>query len=381
MNPAENSLPAELEPTRPSIPLKESGPAAPSGEPAGADGEEKKTQKPWYLRYLPLGLFVGGFLFDLLTLSREVTSLNLTVIGLYGFSVAAGLWLKSGVIRLPLKVRRFVHLAIHFSLGSFFSALVVLYFRSAGHIGTFLVVMLLFLAMLWNEFAHRDNSQAELLWAIFSASLVMYFNFLFPHLFASISPWWFYGSTFLALAALLALRSAARQPWTTLRLAGIGAALIVALYQLGWIPPVPLVIESRLVGAEFSRENGDYTAMVHQPTLLDRLRLGPPVVERHVGEAVYVLTAVSAPPGAETSLEHRWSRRVDGQWVQTDAIPIRIRGGRKEGWRFYSFKRNLSPGDWKVETALVDGAILGHQRFHLRDVPLEEEIPRQRQAL
>lgn len=341
--------------------------------------EQAKPDPPAYMRWLPFTLFVGGFVFDLVTLGRSVSAINLAVVGLYASAVMLGLLIKSRP--LSPRFRRGVQLAVHFCLGSLFSALVVLYFRSAGTFFSLIIVMALFAAMVWNEFAHREESQLELIWAIFCVSLVMYFNFLIPHIAGSISPWWFYISTALALAAVWGLRALASQPFKTIRLAHGGAALIVAFYLMGWVPPVPLVMENSLVGVEFEREDGEYTAKVYELRVRDWLRPGPRVVERREGEPVYVLSAVSAPNRAEVMLEHRWYRRVDGKWTRTDTIPISIRGGREAGWRFYSFKRNLSQGEWKVETALVDGAVLGYERFYLRDVAVDAERRHSRQAL
>lgn len=35
------------------------------------------------------------------------------------------------------------------------------------------------------------------------------------------------------------------------------------------------------------------------------------------------------------------------------------RGGREGGYRAYSFKQRLDPGDWRVDVEAADGRILG----------------------
>jgi hypothetical protein len=40
-------------------------------------------------------------------------------------------------------------------------------------------------------------------------------------------------------------------------------------------------------------------------------------------------------------------------------------GGRKDGWRFWSRKRQITPGLWRVQTALQGGGVLGQQDFEV----------------
>lgn len=56
----------------------------------------------------------------------------------------------------------------------------------------------------------------------------------------------------------------------------------------------------------------------------------------------------------------------NGSYQLVDAIPLSLKsGGRKNGWRFYSWKQNLQEGQWLIETALKDGAVISQKEFVL----------------
>ncbi|MFP4598378.1 MAG: DUF2914 domain-containing protein [Persicimonas sp.] len=340
-------------------------------------GVAERTEK--LRRWFPFMFFVGGFLFDVLTLGRMVTTTDLIVVAGYAVGVAVCLVVRSRP--LSETVHRRLGFALHFCLGSLFSALVVVYFKSAGEWYTVLTVLALFGAMVWNEFAEWGESQLHLLWAIYGVSLVMLFNFIVPHLTKSISAWWFYLSSALGIALIYGLAALAKQPPRTLRAATAAAAAVVVLYLLGWVPPVPLVMKSSVVGTSFEKQDGEYTCEVDEQHWLVDAGIAEPTIQWRQGEAVAALTAIFAPDAVEAPMEHRWFREVDGEWSQTDTIPFKMRGGRKNGWRMWSTKRHLAPGRWRVATALDDGVVLGYQTFWIQESSNDDELDRRRQAL
>jgi hypothetical protein len=338
--------------------------------------------RPWF----PFAFFVGGFVFDVLTLGRVVTMLNLAVVSVYALGVAICLVVlprlqadepeseepadpahsKLGTVE-PNKWARWMSFALNFCLGSLFSALVVVYFRSAGEWLTLLTVLGLFGAMIWNEFSHWDDSQRHLLWAIYCVSLVMLLNFLVPHLVGSLSPLWFYLSSAAGVGLIWGLCWLAGHSFRTVRVATVAGVVLVGLYTAKLVPPVPLVMKNSLVGADFKKADGEYTCLADEQGFLTDIGLDTPTVVWKPGGHVAVLTAIFAPKDVEADMEHRWSREVDGDWVHTDTIPFHLRGGRKDGWRMWSRKQRIVPGKWRVETAVKDGAVLGHETFWVEE--------------
>jgi hypothetical protein len=49
--------------------------------------------------------------------------------------------------------------------------------------------------------------------------------------------------------------------------------------------------------------------------------------------------------------------------------PIRITGGRAEGFRGYGFKTKYSPGEWKVQIETTDGREIGRVYFDVELAP------------
>jgi hypothetical protein len=64
----------------------------------------------------------------------------------------------------------------------------------------------------------------------------------------------------------------------------------------------------------------------------------------------------------------QWKDPARG-WVTHDTIPIRILGGREQGFRGYGVKSNYQPGDWKVQVETLDGREIGRVYFDLVAVP------------
>ncbi|MBA2664797.1 MAG: DUF2914 domain-containing protein [Bradymonadaceae bacterium] len=330
-------------------------------------------------RWMPACFFVAGFAFDALTLGGEINPLALMAVCGWAMGAALAFFLQAR--EFLVRFERWIALLLHLCLGSLFSALAVLYFRSAGHLFSLLIVAALGMLMLWNEFGNRERRQRELLWGIYCVSLVMLFNVMLPYLLGSVRPVWFYVSTAAAVALIWALKFLANVPITTVRTASAVALMLAVAYPLGLIPPVPLVMESSLVGTDFKKSAGQYLCQVEPRALIERVGLRRPTVHRAKGEAVYVLSAVSAPPGAQASLEHRWRRSTEDGWKTTDTLKMEVRGGRKGGWRFYSRKRNTTPGLWRVETALVGGAVLGYETFIIAQPGAEQTVVKFEQAL
>lgn len=335
------------------------------------EGEENEEEAdkipPWVRKWAPTAAFFFGFAFDTVTLGRRVGLLDLLLIS--GYALLAYIALYLGSRYFSEKTNKIIQIATQFFLGGMFSALVVLYFKSAAGWYSFFFVMVLIAFMLWNEFFHKRESQRELIWGVYSVCLIMTLNFIFPHLFKSISPLWFYLSTIIALGFLFLLQKTAKYPRKVLRTPISISIILVTLFTFGWIPPVPLVMKNTLVCVDFERKDNKYTCQVEAQPFLSRLGLADQDIHPPAGGPVHCLTAIFAPPGINAKMEHRWFHRTKNGWKQTDTLTFTMKGGRKGGWRYHTRKRKIASGKWRVETALRDGAVLGYVEF---DVGKEE---------
>lgn len=315
--------------------------------------------------YAPFVAFVCGFGFDSFTLGQSVDPIDLFLVTCYALGAFAGM--VACEFELPGVASRIAALVLQFALGGSLSALVVLYFKSSGQPLSIVLVLVVFGIALVNEIKHIDEPpQREWVVTIWAIAATMLGNFVIPHAVGSVSSIWFYVSAAVVAAALIVLRLALSLEWRSLRFAFGGLAVLLTLWILGLVPPVPLVLRNQLVCTDYAKQGGEYTCMVAEPTLLQRIGLSDPTIAR-TDEPVYYLSSVFAPDAVGTVIEHRWYRWGEDGWKRTDEMSFEMTGGRPDGWRVWSRKRTISPGEWKVETALQGGGVVGSESFYVVD--------------
>lgn len=354
----------------------------------------------WYGRLragFPAVAFFGGFLWDAFTLGRSIQSFDLLT--LLAYLLGAGvllLWLgrrapqlheggENEPVEIPAgAVARLVHMARHegptmalqFFFGGIFSALVILYFLSSSYLPGFAVVALLTVLLCLNEFLEGHYQRRfTLTWTLFSLCAILFLNFALPHLFHSVNALWFYVSTALGLGLVWLVKRFSRHAAGSLWPSVAVAAALVGLYAINAIPPVPLVKKNLVVCRELEKKEGEYTGRMERPPLYAFWRRSEAVVRQRPGEKIFCFTSVFIPTGIECTLYHRWMRKdpKSGKWMEYSRIGFPIRGGRQEGYRGFTFKRNLDAGRWQVRVETEDGRILGMTHFSVESVP--EETP------
>lgn len=342
----------------------------------------------------PALAFFSGFLWDAVTLGRSITSLDLFL--LLGYLVsAAGLLMWMGRRRSPdlsvseqtagvdlsqdaapapsshpwlrILLKEGPDLALQFFFGGLFSALVIFYFLSSSYLPSFALVLGLAALLGANEFFEGYSRRFTLSWTLFATCAILFLNFALPHLFRSASPLWFYLSTALGYGSVVLLKRVSPRATGSLKPAAGVALGLTGLYLLNAIPPVPLVKKDLLICRDLVRKDGRYTARIEAPPLYAPWRNTDRHVRQRPGEKVYCYTSVFLPPGIATTLYHVWQHRDPrtGRWFTGSRIGFPVRGGRAEGYRGYTFKRKLDPGQWQVRVETSDGRILGINRFRV----------------
>ncbi|TCJ13519.1 DUF2914 domain-containing protein [Parasulfuritortus cantonensis] len=245
---------------------------------------------------------------------------------------------------------------LQFLFGGLFSALFIFYFESSSH----------FLATLWalglggllvaNEFLEDRYRRFTLTWALFGLCAMLLLNFVVPHVVGSISAIWFVLSTLAGAGLAQGLRH-----WTPGRpgrirpVWGIAAALLLA-YALDVIPPVPLVKRDIAVGHDLGHVDGAYRLHQEKAPWWQFWHRTVAAVHLRPGERLYCVSAVFAPSGLHTRLYHRWSRHdPDTGWSDAPRIGFDLAGGRSGGYRGYTWKQNLAPGEWRVVVETENG--------------------------
>ena len=203
--------------------------------------------------YLPAVFFFAGFIWDALTIGRNVAASDLIIFA--GYLLAAGLILfcisrpsfiladgtKLSTRLYAIVTSRWPYFLLQFLFGSLLSALFILYFKSSSHWLAWLMSLLLASLLVANEFLEDQYRRFTVSWALFGLCAMLLFNFALPFLLGSVSSIWFYLSTLLG--AILAYWLYTKTPnhlgsiWPVSVIAG----LLMLAYAVDMIPPVPLV--------------------------------------------------------------------------------------------------------------------------------------------
>lgn len=313
-------------------------------------------------RYFPALAFIGGFLWDALTLGRSIKPSDLFI--LLGYLAGAAAILVVLGRGLVFRGARYLNFVLQFFFGGIFSALLILYFLSSSDLPGYLIVAALAALLIGNEFLEDAYSELTLSWAFFTLSAIMFFNFALAHLFRSISTFWFYLGTLLAVLAVVAIRRASTLASASI-VPSVGVALLMlVLHVVNAIPPVPLVKKEILVAHDLHRTAKGYSATIESPGIRF-WRSSAPTFHRHAGERVYCFTSVFVPSGIATTIHHRWQYERDGRWRDAGTIPFRIAGGRQSGYRGYTYKSNAAAGEWRVIAETENGKAIGIVRFRV----------------
>ena len=260
--------------------------------------------------------------------------------------------------------------AVQFCFGSLFSALVVCYFKSSGTLASFILVILLAILLVGNEFLQKKYESFGVSLAFLSLLGTMFMNFTLPHLVHRIGFIWFFLSTLLSLAVCVFIWKVSRRSKKVLIAPIAISACLVAAYLMNWVPPVPLVLKHQLVCQNFDKT--DYSCDVDAPSFLQKVGLKAPSVHHIPEQDIYVLASVYAPAELKAAIEYRWyfQNPTTGKYSLTDKISsgrMVINGGREDGFRSFSRKKNVPAGRYRVEIAFKDGAVIGAQSFDVFD--------------
>ncbi|MBO7551430.1 MAG: DUF2914 domain-containing protein [Fibrobacter sp.] len=260
--------------------------------------------------------------------------------------------------------------AVQFCFGSLFSALVVCYFKSSGSIASLILVILLAVLLVGNEFLQKKYESFGVSLAFLCLLGTMFLNFTIPYLVHRIGLILFVFSTLLSLGICVFIQKVSRRSKKVLIAPiAISAALITA-YVMNWVPPVPLVLKQQVACINFDKT--DYSCDVDAPSFLQKIGLKSSSVHRDADMPLYYLSSVYAPADLKAEIEYRWYYKGpnDATYKLTDRVSsgrMRINGGREMGYRSYSKKTNAPAGKYRVETAFKDGAVIGALAFEVEE--------------
>lgn len=323
---------------------------------------------------------VGGFLFDIATLSRIDQLWSLIQQIIFIILIFFFLYLENVPIERRTRFKiiwKYYDYILQFLFGGLLSAYSIFYFKSASGFLVGIFAVTLFVLMVINESRRFHALQYPIRYVLASLCLCSFLVYLFPIIFHWMN--WFTfllsisASFFLFLWVVDQIHkkiSWKEQPKRRRAIWG-GAVPVVfgLLYFLQVIPPVPLSCEELGIYHQVKRQGDTYELSYLRPAWKfwqndDRVFLYRP------GDQVNVFTSVFAPSKLEHNIRIRWEKKdAESRWQTTDIIPMAIKGGRDEGFRGVANKQSVSPGVWRVKIETEEGRELQRLRFKIQNDP------------
>jgi hypothetical protein len=358
--------------------------------------------------------FVGGVLFDIVTLTRIDDAITYIQLGLYQAALVCLLVLeeryRAGVAappRLLLKAWRYSEEVIHFLFGTLLSIFILFYLKSTSGLSSILFMAFLYMLLVANELPRFRERGPLVRFALLSLCMTTYCALLLPVLLGFLSKWLFLAAVALSCAAIGGLARGLTR-WTgnakSIREQVVAPALamqvlLVAAYFAGAIPPVPLSVQFVGIYHEVvppGREPATTPGLEAGPVQASFAPGRPPAIRTYQlkhqrpwwkvwqhgdqdfaarpGDTVYCFARIFAPNGFHDAIYVHWLLKGQkGGWTEQGRTPLSISGGRGEGFRAYATKKNYQPGRWRVEIETEDGRDIGVIKFDLFDDPSSEE--------
>ena len=338
-----------------------------------------------------LGFFVGGFLFDTVMVQRidewaviaqQVAYLTIVGVGLtqmFFEETAPDPNHGPAWRRLYFTYRLAV---LHFFLGTLLNMYTIFFFKSSSLITSFVFMSLLAALLAANESHRLKGLGLSFKFTLFSVCLLSFASCVVPIAAGHIGPMVFLLAMVTGCLPPVALgwwlqsyRPALFERAKTEILLPMACVLLgySGLYLLKLTPPVPLSIPFIGVYHEVEKTEAGYR-LAHERPWWKFWQNGDQNFVAQPPDRIYVAFRIFSPTHFSDRVVVNWFW-YDNKlgWTRQDSVPIKIVGGRHEGFRGNSVKTNYQPGAWKVQVESADGREIGRVYF---DLTIAAEAPR-----
>ena len=332
-----------------------------------------------YKHRLATVALIVGFFVDIITFRNLDLNYSLILLSAHLFIVAFTIIILSIPFDLSstedekpsffASVRSWLPVLQQYSMGNLLSAFLILYSASSSLIASWPFLALVAIAAIGNETLRLQKYRLPFQTSLFFLNLILFLALLSPVLMGSITV-----ATFLIslLFSILIFSIFRRLLWLVTRDvfqehkkringgAFVTITLIVVLYFVNIIPPIPLTLKNINFYYDVLREGTEYVVRDTERNFFDYFNLRGKTLALTSGQAAYVYTAVFAPARLDTQVVHRWEYRnpETGGWVTKNVVDFPISGGRRGGYRGYSLTENPTPGVWRVSVETLRGQVI-----------------------
>lgn len=334
--------------------------------------------------------FAGGFVFDTVAVGRPDSWHMVAQQALYLAIVTAVLTQMflvpdepplEGLSRAKRFYYRYRLAALSFCLGTLLNLYTLFFFKSSSLLVSFSFLLVLVALLVLNEFGPFKRLGLSFRFALLSLCGLSFCATVVPVAAGQIGVAVFLASMavgclpMIALASWIRRRAPERSPAVRDQVIvpfGLVLVVFLAAYLFRVIPPVPLSIPFIGVYHAVERTKDEYR-LSHERPAWRFWHNGDQEFRAQPDDRVFVFFRVFSPTRFADEVRMRWFLRQERGWVLQDTVPIKIVGGRAEGFRGYGFKSKYQPGEWKVQIETTDEREIGRIYF---DLELAPESPR-----
>lgn len=336
---------------------------------------------------LDIIFFIGGFVFDawmvaapdeLFSIFQQIVYLVLIAAFIH-FEILYRLmkWRPGPAVA---KVWPYRNLALHFLLGTLLNVYSIFYIKSASVFSSVIFLILMLGIILANELPFVKKANLGMKVALHAICLFSFLSIVYPIAFGFVGlfPFGCAVATTVAFYYLQFrfLNKAIQEHHILYRAIFAPAVSVIAVfalfYFLGWIPPVPLSVKEQGVYHMIEKKDGKYFLSYEEAERHFWQRTNS-IFRGESGDKIYFYAQIYSPARiSDQVIVHWFQKDKKGNWISTDKVPLKIQGGREEGFRGYAYKSNYTEGQWKIVVETSSGIEISRLYF---DISLVEKDP------
>ncbi len=289
-----------------------------------------------------------------------------------------GKWRPQGRVA---KVWDFRNLLLHFLLGTLLNIYSLFYIKSASFLNSLLFLLVMIGMVFVNELPLFKKSDISFKVGLYAICVFSFFSILYPIGFGFIG-WVPFG---LALATTLAIfylqvrrlkkhHLDEKTLYRAILVPGVSVIVVfLFFYFMKWIPPVPLSVKDQGVYHLIEKKDGEYLLSTEKEWW-KFWQSGDQFFKAEPGDKIYFYAQIYSPArfSDHVYVQFSWDDPRFG-WQRADHIPLKIVGGRKEGYRGYAIKSNYQPGSWRVQVVTDSGLEISRLYFEVSAVQKNSE--------
>jgi hypothetical protein len=331
-----------------------------------------------YQSHLAVAALVFGFILDSFTLNRPDQLLDNAILLTY-LTIAGGVILlmttRASRGKTEGKIAPFLPILLQFCFGNLASGLLVLYFRSGTFAQSLIFFLILASLLVGNEYLKSRYAQFRFNIAIYYLLVLCYAALTVPVLLHSIGTLVFLASGLVSLVfisayfwvlLLTARQELVRHLYPAGAIVGLIFFMFNVLYFVNVIPPVPLAM--RDIGIYHSvlhRQDGSYLALYEAAPWYQFWRTTNSDFHLTDSRSAFCFSSVFAPTDLKAPIYHKWEyyNPLSYEWEVRSRVSFPIAGGRNDGYRGFSVKTSLTPGEWRCDVETAGGSLIGRTGF------------------